>query len=110
MNTKEKTQRDFIKELTTLATENPDLNIKFCTSSEVLGDDFEWTSQEIYKIEIKNWYENGEGEVFTDEADIKEEISGYTAHFHGLTEEEKENKLSILLKQLVIKKICVFTH
>lgn len=105
MNELQKTQRDFIKEISTLATENPELDIKFCTSSDVLCEDSEWTSQQISKVEVSYWYENNDGEIFIDYDLIRDEIA-----YANSLDENQEDQLDQIFNDLAKKVICVWTH
>ncbi len=76
-----KTQRVWIEELSKLMAERPELEVIFFVDSEAICNDWGYTSQKIFKIEIEDCYEDGWGEIHVGEDDI-------TDHFLDQLEDE----------------------
>lgn len=102
-----KSQIDFINEIATLHSANPEYEIHFFVRGDETTE-FAYTAQLITKVEVAYWYPDGET-IMTDEDEIREQLSYEISENKSLSESEIENMVNDAFAN-VPKTIIAYTH
>ena len=100
-----KTQEQYLQETLELKKQNPEMEIHFCVANE-LSDENDWTSHEIWKVEISEWFCANE-EIMTDENTIRDYLEDQADM--GLNEEQVKLYVDSRYSNEVVMAICVYT-